>query len=599
MQRSASGSLLEDLDELRARTRRLERELAEYRELVDAIRQGDIDAVIVRERNGENRVYTLETADRPYRFLVEQMQEGAVTLSEEGVVLYCNPRVADMLGVPHERIIAHHLSRFLLQEDVPRFTQLLNQARQSGVRGELTFLRSKASDIPVHASFSPILSGGTILLCGILTDLTEQTLRLRQVADANARLLEEKAEREGAEDALRQAQKMQAVGQLTGGIAHDFNNMLQAIGGCLELAHRRIEQGRAAEIGPYVDKARQATGRAAALTNRLLAFARRQALHPRPVNLDDLIEGMGELLRGTVGPEIIVEWHLDNGQASLLCDQNQLENALLNVAINARDAMPQGGRLTISTRKVRLSDSDVAGQDGLKLGEYIEIAIADTGLGMDEATRSRAFEPFFTTKPVGRGTGLGLSQLYGFVRQSGGLVRLESEPGQGTTVRLYMPRDRTKADAEMVEPQRNAKSEPAADHACVLLVEDEGDVRLGVAEWLRELGYLVLEAQDGPAALELLGRTTDVDLLVTDVGLPNGLNGRQVADAARERVPGLPVLFITGYAGPALADELEADMQVIGKPFTLDALTAQIGGILVKKREQATCSTAPRHLAKR
>jgi PAS domain S-box-containing protein len=451
LQHGASGSGPNDLDELRARTRRLERELAEYRELVDAIRHGDIDAVVVSEQDGENRVHTLETADRPYRFLVEQMQEGAVTLTAEGVVLYCNHRVADMLGVPPERIIGQRLIRFLLPEDAPRLTQLLNHARGSGVRGELTFLRSQATHMPVHATISPILSSGTTLLCAILTDLTEQTLGMRQVADANARLLKEKAEREGAEDALRQAQKMQAVGQLTGGIAHDFNNMLQAIGGCLELAHHRIEQGRAAEIGQYVDKARQATGRAAALTNRLLAFARRQTLHPSPIDLTGLIEGMEELIRGTVGPEITVESRLNKGQWSLLCDRNQLENALLNVAINARDAMPQGGRLTISTRLAPLSQSDVAAQDGLKPGNYIEIAIGDTGAGMDEATRLRAFEPFFTTKPIGQGTGLGLSQLYGFVRQSGGLVRLESKPGQGTTVRLYMPQYRTPDDTKMVE----------------------------------------------------------------------------------------------------------------------------------------------------
>jgi signal transduction histidine kinase len=404
--------------------------------------------------------------------------------------------------------------------------------------------------------------------------------RTSELAEANIQLRAQIAQRENVEASLRQSQKMEAVGQLTGGIAHDFNNMLQSISGGLELMHRRIHQGRAAEAARYVDSARKAVGRATALTNRLLAFARRQTLQPRPVDLDGLIVGMEELIRHTAGLGITVELSLDNEFWSVLCDPNQLENAVLNVAINARDAMPEGGRLTISTRPMTLRETDLAGQDGAEPGDYVEIALTDTGTGMDETTQARVFEPFFTTKPTGQGTGLGLSQLYGFVRQSGGLVRLESKLGQGTTVRLYLPRH-GKAAAEAVRQAQDVEPEKATALGVVLLVEDEAEVRAMAVDWLREVGYQVLEAEDGPTALGLLARTSHVDLLVTDVGLPNGLNGRQVADAARERRQGLPVLFITGYSGP-MTDQLSPGMQVIGKPFTLDALGARIGAILEK-----------------
>ena len=402
--------------------------------------------------------------------------------------------------------------------------------------------------------------------------------RTRDLRQAIATLHEEVLERERTEDALRQSQKMEAVGQLTGGIAHDFNNMLQGIGGALETMQRRVAQGRAAELAPLMEAARQGVTRAAALTHRLLAFARRQALDPRAVEPDALIKDMEELIRRTVGPGITVELRLGNGAWTVLCDPNQLENALLNLAINARDAMPGGGRLTLATKDLRLTLGDVAGQDGVPPGDYVEISVADTGTGMDEATRARAFEPFFTTKPIGHGTGLGLSQLYGFVHQSGGLVRLDSAPGRGTTVRLHLPRHHRGGEtAPNAEPDRE---EAVAGGGGVLLVEDEDGVRAVAAERLRELGYRVLEAGDGPAALRLLRPGTRVDVLVTDVGLPGGMNGRQVADAARERRPGLPVLFITGYAGTVLDGRLAPGMEVISKPFPLDALAVRVQALL-------------------
>jgi len=410
--------------------------------------------------------------------------------------------------------------------------------------------------------------------------VVERTVELRHALDA---LHGEALEREQVETALRQAQKMEAVGQLTGGIAHDFNNMLQGIGGALEMMQRRVEQGRAAETGHYVTSALKTVERAGALTHRLLAFARRQALQPKPVVLDMLAESMAELIRRTVGPAITVELQMGDSSWSVLCDPNQLENALLNLAINARDAMLEGGHLVVFTRDVNLSAADVAGQEGARPGEYVEVAVVDTGIGIPSQVLARVFEPFFTTKPMGQGTGLGLSQVYGFMRQSSGVVRLESVPGRGTTVRLCLPRHARISMGEAAEPNK-ADALQAGVGEAVLLVEDEADVRALAAEALRELGYRVLEAADGPAALRLLGGNIRVDLLVSDVGLPGGLNGRQVADAARETRPDLPVLFITGYAGGAVEGALPAGMTVIGKPFALDVLAATVRNMIEGKR---------------
>ena len=439
--------------------------------------------------------------------------------------------------------------------------------------------------------------GAPARLIGMFADETErkhlehELLHLNQALEL--RVAERTAELMGVQAALQQSQKMEAVGQLTGGIAHDFNNMLQAIGSSLELMQRRVEQGRTAEAARFVNSARATVARAAALTHQLLAFARRQTLQPKPVVADTLMRGMEALLRQTAGPGVTVEMHMHDGTWPVLCDPNQLESVLLNLVINARDAMPDGGRLMVTTRHVRLSAADIADQDGADRdgaapGDFVEVAVADTGTGMDEATRARAFEPFFTTKPIGQGTGLGLSQLHGFVRQSGGVVQLDSAPGQGTTVRVLMPRH-NHAIGEEEPPAPGMELPKAGAGQTVLLVEDEAEVRAIAAEHLRDLGYAVLEAGDGPAALRLLGSGRQVSLLVTDVGLPGGMNGRQVADAARERLPGLPALFITGYAGTVLQEQLAAGMEVIGKPFPLDALVTRMRAML----DAATTRSGP------
>jgi len=407
--------------------------------------------------------------------------------------------------------------------------------------------------------------------------VAERTHDLAHALDA---LRTEATERARAEEARRQGQKLEAVGQLTGGIAHDFNNMLQGVAGGLDMARRRIAQGRAEEAGRHLDAAREAVGRAAGLTQRLLAFARRQRLDPKPVEPDALIAGMADLIRRTMGAGIKVELDLRDGVWRVLCDANELENALLNLCINARDAMPEGGRLTINTEEVHLSASDITAQDEGGLGDYLVILVADTGQGIPPNVLARVFEPFFTTKPLGQGTGLGLSQVYGFVQQSGGFVRVDSTLGQGTTVRLYLPRHQGHIAEAATSRQTSSLSEQGDTGQVVLLVDDEDAARAPAAERLRELGYRVLEAADGPAALRLLQSSEPPSLLITDVGLPNGMNGRQVAEAVRERVPGIPVLFITGYARTALPPGVE----VIGKPFELDTLAQRVQSALAAGR---------------
>jgi PAS domain S-box-containing protein len=386
-------------------------------------------------------------------------------------------------------------------------------------------------------------------------------------------------EQRNIEDALRQSQKMEAVGQLTGGLAHDFNNMLAGISGSLELIQVRLEQGRLTDVERYVIAAQGAARRAAALTHRLLAFSRRQTLEPKPTDVNRLVAGMEDLVRRTVGPSVDVEVASAGGLWPTLVDQGQLDNALLNLCINARDAMPEGGRIVIETGN-RWLDERGARERDLEPGQYVSLCVSDNGTGMPANVIEKAFDPFFTTKPIGQGTGLGLSMIYGFVRQSAGQVRIYSEEGQGTMVCLYLPRaDR---DAGEDEASADAAIEGAEQGETVLIVDDEATIRMLVTEVLQDLGYATLEAADGGAAQRILQSDTRIDLLVTDVGLPGGMNGRQLADAARERRPDLATLFITGYAENAALSHghLGTGQHVLTKPFAMDALATRVRELL-------------------
>jgi signal transduction histidine kinase len=400
--------------------------------------------------------------------------------------------------------------------------------------------------------------------------------RTQELVNANEDLKSQMIERERVEASLRQSQKMEAVGQLTGGLAHDFNNLLTGISGSLELTRARLSQGKADSVDRYITTAQEAVKRAAALTHRLLAFSRRQALEPKPTNVNRLVTGMEELIRRTVGPAIHVEVVGAGGLWSTLVDPNQLENALLNLCLNARDAMPQGGRLTIETANRWLDERGARDLD-IAPGQYISLCVTDTGTGMEPDVAAHAFDPFFTTKPLGQGTGLGLSMIYGFARQSGGQVRIYSEVRKGTSMCLYLPRhhDEPNFSDTINFPEASAS---LGDGEVVLVIDDEPSIRMLITDVLSDTGYSVLEASDGPAGLRVLQSAARIDLLITDVGLPGGMNGRQVADAARTLRPDLRVLFITGYAENALMGHghLEKGMHVLAKPFEVERLAIKI-----------------------
>jgi hypothetical protein len=415
----------------------------------------------------------------------------------------------------------------------------------------------------------------------VLRDRLGQRIGALQVAYDIAERLRDQARLAEAEDSLRQAQKMEAVGQLTGGIAHDFNNLLTGIIGSLDMMQRRFGQGRTVDVNAYANAAMTAANRAAALTHRLLAFSRRQPLDPKAVNANRLVKGMEELLRRTIGESIHLE--IVNGAGVWLTrfDPHQLENAVLNLAINARDAMPAGGTLTIEVTNAHIDDRYAARTRELVPGQYVCISVSDTGTGMTPEVLRKAFDPFFTTKPIGQGTGLGLSMIYGFTRQSEGYAKIYSEVGHGTTVKLYLPRFYGEGEALEESPTAPIESERSEHEEVVLVVEDEQVVRDLVIDILRELGYRTLQALDGPGGLQIIETAARIDLLITDVGLP-GLNGRQLADAARIARPDLKVLFITGYAHNAAVGSglLAPGMEIITKPFAIEALAMRIRGMV-------------------
>jgi PAS domain S-box-containing protein len=407
--------------------------------------------------------------------------------------------------------------------------------------------------------------------------VAQRTLAL---AEANQRLQNEMVERERAEDALRHAQKMEAVGQLTGGIAHDFNNMLTGIIGSLDLMQRYIAAGRSDDIGRFADAAVASAHRAAALTHRLLAFSRRQSLDRRPLDPNQLVASLEDLFRRTKGAHITLKVQLGNDIWPVNTDASQLENALLNLVINARDAMPEGGELLIETANSYLDGTDITTLEPVKAGDYVMLGVCDNGTGMAPKILAKAFDPFFTTKPIGQGTGLGLSMIYGFAQQSGGHVTLHSEPGQGTCVRLYLPRLHGTA-LESSLPTSLSEAPVALAGEAVVVVEDDPAVRMLVVNVLDELGYTAHQAADARTALPLLESDLRVDLLVTDVGLP-GMNGRQLAEIARQHRPGLRILFMTGYAQKATERQrlLEDGMDMVAKPFSIDLLATKIRSMI-------------------
>ncbi|MFC0409013.1 PAS domain-containing protein [Roseomonas elaeocarpi] len=509
------------------------------------------------------RTVALGTADQPWPLTEAAHSHAAVTVAELETRL-AEPLVRD----PWPEAVRHATVLPVVNASRPNETAALIVAG----------LGARLQPDESYATFLSDLAGHLATALANARSFEEDR---RQAEELEARVAQRTAELLRTQEALVQSQKMEAVGQLTGGIAHDFNNLLTGIVGSLELMRTRIAQGRTDTLERYLGAAVTSANRAAALTHRLLAFSRRQTLDPRPTDVKRLVASIDELIRRTIGPAIHLETVMAGGLWTTLCDPNQLENALLNLSINARDAMPEGGRLTVEAANAHLDDAYAAREREVAPGQYVAVAVTDTGTGMSPEVIERVFEPFFTTKPQGQGTGLGLSMVYGFAKQSGGHVRLYSEPGQGTTVRLYLPRYLGEAEQAEALPIDQALPRAFAGET-VLVVDDEPVVRMLALEVLEEMGYGALEAAEGAPALEILRGDTRIDLLVTDVGLPGGMNGRQLADAARVLRPGLKVLFITGYAENAAIGNgvLEPGMRVITKPFALEALATKIRAMI-------------------
>ena len=448
----------------------------------------------------------------------------------------------------------------------------------SGLLGNVTFLERPFHPVTLISLVSTALRGRRrqYEARDRLIDLSESELRLQRTLETLEQQVEERtAQLRHNEDALRQSQKMEAVGQLTGGIAHDFNNMLTGIIGSLELLRRRVSRGKLDDLDSLIDLGVTSANRAAGLTHRLLAFSRRQSLDSKPVEINQLVTSMGELLQRSINESIALDMRLTGQLWTAEADPNQLESALLNLVINARDAMPNGGNLTVETTNRHLDSVFTAAYGTLKPGDYVELSVSDTGCGIPESVMGRVFDPFFTTKPIGQGTGLGLSMIYGFARQSHGHVTIHSEVGKGTTVSLFLPRFIGEVVADVTT---DAALLPFANAGeTVLIVEDDPAVRVLVSAVLKELGYGFVEAGDADTAVPIIESAQRIDLLISDVGLP-GMNGRQLAEIGRQIRPELKVLFITGYAEHAAVRGgfLDPGMQLITKPFTFDLLTAKV-----------------------
>ena len=538
----------------------------------------------------------LRASEEQFRTLADNMSQFAWMADPTGRIYWYNKRWYDYTGTTLEAMRAlgwrsvHHPDHHV------RVSASMKRAVAIGSVWEETFpLRGKdgkyrwflARAIPIRDDFGQVTHW-----FGTNTDITAQVAaeealrelndnlerrvaeRTRELAEINHLLHVEMGERERAEETLRHAQKMEAIGQLTGGIAHDFNNMLTGVLGALDFIQRRVNSGRINDLGRYVDAATSSANRAAALTHRLLAFARRQSLDPQPVDVNALVESMEDMLRRTMAEHIQFDTRLQQDPWLAYTDAHQLENALLNLVINARDAMSEGGRLVIQTGSVQINNPQ---PDGPEPGEYVTLSVADNGSGMPPEVVAKAFDPFFTTKPIGQGTGLGLSMVYGFVKQTGGHVRIDSTPGQGTLITLFLPRNQTQLEKLEGQPRTSADISGAQANETILVVEDEAAVRMLVVEVLQELGYRVLEAVDGNTALPYLTGDQSIDLLVSDIGLP-GINGRQLAEMARQHRPHLHVLFITGYAPNAevRGEFLGPGMDMLAKPFSIDMLASKV-----------------------
>ena len=552
---------------LAARIRELELRLEESEDTLEAIRRGDFDAVVVQGSDNERQVYTLESADTPYRVLIEQMQEGAFTLTADGRLLYCNRQLADLLDTRQERLIGRMLGEFLSEDDVARLAALMREASHGTTRGELSISVGHGPQ-PVYLSLSMLdRDAQQPILCGVLTDLTEQKLHLRELSDANARLRSESLHRERAEEALRQAQKMEAIGQLTGGVAHDFNNLLTIIKSSTELL-RRPDLVEARRLR-YVEAISDTVDRAAKLTGQLLAFARRQSLRPEVFDVGERMRMVSDMLVTIVGARIRIEREDPAHPCFIEADTSQFDTALVNLAVNARDAMDGEGAFTLSVTCDAVLPPATPGGRPVPV---VSVHVADTGCGIPADHLDRIFEPFFTTKGIGKGTGLGLSQVFGFAKQSGGHVDVVSEVGRGTTFTLHLPHvtgDRLQA-AGPAEARMTAAD--AGGGRRVLVVEDNVEVGTFSTQLLQDLGYETTWAASADEALKIL--SSDVErfqAVFSDVVMP-GMNGVEFGREVRRLYAGLPVILTSGYS-EVLAHDHHHGFELLQKPYSIRDLS--------------------------
>lgn len=515
----------------------------------------------------ESEKQQLAMADRERTRILDMSRDLFAVASFEGRLLSINPAWSRQLGRSEAELLATPFSQIIHPDDLQETASVIEALVAGRPVHHFKVRLLKADGVPISYAWSAVPEldppNGTFYTVG------------RDITDERAAL----AELLAARDALRQSQKMEAVGQLTGGIAHDFNNLLGGVSASLQVLQKRLDAGKLDDAQRYIDLGMKSVRKAASLTQRLLAFSRRQTLDPKPIYINQLVSGVVEMIQRTLGPALEVETQFVAEEWASMIDASQLENSLLNLCINARDAMPDGGRLLIETSNEVL-DSRCARELDLQAGSYVCLKVRDTGYGMDADVKARAFDPFFTTKPLGQGTGLGLSMVYGFVRQSGGQVVIESEVGVGTTVSIYLPRYRgaVEADEEDLPAEPMIKSSGER----VLVIEDEPTIRMLVLETLKDAGYNPLGAPDGTEGLHIFKSVAGIQLLVTDVGLPGGMNGRQVADMARTTRPDLPILFITGYADKAAVGNglLPQGMAVMTKPFELETLVSKVREML-------------------
>ena len=548
----------------------LRERLREAEETLDAIRNGEVDAVVVAGDGGVPQVYTLETADQTYRILVEEMREGALTLSVDGTVLYSNRRFAELAGTTTSAIVGGPLSRYVPSKDAARLDAA---AAQSG-KGEFDLLAADGSLVPVHFSFARL--GGDErspdTFCCVVTDLTDQNRTGEELRSAHERLLMEVEERQRTEELLRHSLKMEAVGQLTGGVAHDFNNLLMAISGGLDMLKRTADPLRRERIETGM---RQAVERGAGLTRQLLTFSRRQAIDPEAIDIPHQIAGMRELLERSLRGDIQVVTDFAADLWPVYLDTNEFELVIMNLCINARDAMPNGGTITLSAknkpglRSARLS------------GDFVQVIITDTGSGMTPEVLAHALEPFYTTKDVGKGSGLGLAQAYGFANSAGGKLDIKSEVGQGTSISLLFPRSELLPSARNAEIG-HAKIEPDAvhGHGHVLLVEDDHEVAEFTAEMVRSSGYMVTRVASAQAALGALANGRTIDLVFSDIMMPGGMNGVDLAREILERKHDVPVLLTSGYVAAFQAEAHALGIRILAKPYRMEELSAILADLM-------------------